>query len=227
MQHTVQSYLSTIQASIQNQHNKRHEDDDKLSQSDFSNQNDDYDQGDDNMTSKRRTKETQGRDYKCTYCSKTYLSYPALYTHQKNKHAIGPDGNPIPSLNPGRGRGRPKKFPGPQYGAGMYRSNIEPNSSKYFKSLEKQGGPIFPDICFEQIYAELYLHKMEEQKIENMSQETVTDRNENTLDNKFDSSSIHMYNNPDNQNENQEYYRKKRGRKPKSYYIQKILDEQR
>ena len=80
VQHTVESYLSTIQASIQNQQYKKN-DEDKQSQSDFSNQNDDYDQNDDNMTSKRRTKETQGRDYKCTFCSKTYLSYPALYTH--------------------------------------------------------------------------------------------------------------------------------------------------
>jgi hypothetical protein len=24
-----------------------------------------------------------GRDFKCKYCDKTYLSYPALYTHMK------------------------------------------------------------------------------------------------------------------------------------------------
>ena len=42
---------------------------------------------------KRRSKnDFQGRDHKCTYCDKTYLSYPALYTHMKNKHAKGPDG---------------------------------------------------------------------------------------------------------------------------------------
>lgn len=42
---------------------------------------------------KRRSKnDFQGRDHKCTCCDKTYLSYPALYTHMKNKHAKGPDG---------------------------------------------------------------------------------------------------------------------------------------
>ena len=42
---------------------------------------------------KRRSKnDVHGRDYKCTFCDKTYLSYPALYTHMKNKHAKGPDG---------------------------------------------------------------------------------------------------------------------------------------
>jgi len=42
----------------------------------------------------RRTKDTQGsRDHKCSFCSKTYLSYPALYTHLRNKHAKGADGS--------------------------------------------------------------------------------------------------------------------------------------
>ena len=50
-----------------------------------------------------------GRNFKCSFCAKTYLSYPALYTHLKNKHAKGPDGNPVAALNAGRGRGRPKK----------------------------------------------------------------------------------------------------------------------
>ena len=36
---------------------------------------------------KRRSKnDNQGRDFKCKYCEKTYLSYPALYTHMKQKH---------------------------------------------------------------------------------------------------------------------------------------------
>ena len=58
--------------------------------------------------SKRRTKDASGRDHKCSFCGKTYLSYPALYTHLKNKH-VGPDGFPVASINAGRGRGRPKK----------------------------------------------------------------------------------------------------------------------
>lgn len=37
---------------------------------------------------KRRSKNDQeGRNHKCTLCDKTYLSYPALYTHLKTKHA--------------------------------------------------------------------------------------------------------------------------------------------
>ena len=34
--------------------------------------------------SKRRSKnDVDGRDLKCKFCDKTYLSYPALYTHMK------------------------------------------------------------------------------------------------------------------------------------------------
>ncbi len=44
--------------------------------------------------------------FKCQQCEKTYLSYPALYTHMKTKHA-----NPVEVLpiSAGRSRGRPKK----------------------------------------------------------------------------------------------------------------------
>ena len=98
---------------------------------------------------KRRSKnDFQGRDHKCNYCDKTYLSYPALYTHMKNKHAKGPDGQPLVSFNSGRGRGRPKKnanmFPmaaihnlaRPQ-GASL----IDPTLDLFFTASDKTGGP--------------------------------------------------------------------------------------
>ena len=51
---------------------------------------------------KRRSKrEVEGRNYVCKMCSKSYLSYPALYTHYKQKHNT--------NNSSGRGRGRPKK----------------------------------------------------------------------------------------------------------------------
>lgn len=75
----------------------------------------------------RRTKDPQGsRDHKCQFCAKTYLSYPALYTHLRNKHPKGADGGPggagghgqshggggqQPGVGANRGRGRPKKSP--------------------------------------------------------------------------------------------------------------------
>ena len=60
--------------------------------------------------SKRRSKnDVDGRDFKCKYCDKTYLSYPALYTHMKQKHSKGPDGEVRTPPTSGRGRGRPRK----------------------------------------------------------------------------------------------------------------------
>ena len=49
----------------------------------------DFDQSDPIMTSGKKMRESpaQERNHKCQFCSKTYLSYPALYTHLRNKHA--------------------------------------------------------------------------------------------------------------------------------------------
>jgi hypothetical protein len=39
---------------------------------------------------RKSKKEENGRNYTCNICSKSYLSYPALYTHKRNKHNIIP-----------------------------------------------------------------------------------------------------------------------------------------
>lgn len=64
---------------------------------------------------KRRSKnDHQGRDFLCG-CGKEYLSYPALYTHIKQKHkGETPSGTTTSQHLPGRGRGRPRKTPGDQ-----------------------------------------------------------------------------------------------------------------
>lgn len=59
---------------------------------------------------RRRSKnDCFGRDYVCG-CGKTYLSYPALYTHIKTKHnGKTPEGTNANQVQSGRGRGRPRK----------------------------------------------------------------------------------------------------------------------
>ena len=59
---------------------------------------------------KRRSKNDQeGRDFACG-CGKTYLSYPALYTHIKTKHdGKFPEGTTSPPSKNSKGRGRPRK----------------------------------------------------------------------------------------------------------------------
>ena len=60
---------------------------------------------------KRRSKnDTKDRNYKWG-CGKNYLSYPALYTHIKQKHdGHEPTGTQSTQLKSGRGRGRPRKI---------------------------------------------------------------------------------------------------------------------
>ena len=113
------------------------------------------------MKQKRRSKnDDNGRDYKCIYCDKTYLSYPALYTHMKNKHAKGPDGQPLVSFNSGRGRGRPKKS---HIGIG---SLVEPTKIDYFRTMDKVGGPVEPTYGFSEVYTEIFIKKKTREQIE-------------------------------------------------------------
>jgi hypothetical protein len=86
---------------------------------------------------KRRTRHDQtDRIYKCG-CGKTYLSYPALYTHIKQKHdGISPDGTTAPINRNGRTRGRPKQT-GPRSGYEKLASEEE----AFYQRHEFLGGP--------------------------------------------------------------------------------------
>ena len=100
------------------------------------------------QVSKRRSKnDNQGRDFKCKYCEKTYLSYPALYTHMKQKHSKGPDGEQRNPPTSGRGRGRPRKNP---------YQRMDPRTEDFFKAPERDGGPVDPLCCFEEIYFTIF-----------------------------------------------------------------------
>ena len=71
----------------------------------------------------------------------------------KNKHAKGPDGQPLIAFNSGRGRGRPKK------NALGSRNHVEPTSSNFFRTIDKVGGPIEPTSGFKDIYTEVFIKK--------------------------------------------------------------------
>jgi hypothetical protein len=85
----------------------KHDIDDKLS---VDTSNDGHAQANEgNSQKKRRAKGDSGeRNYTCG-CGKSYLSYPALYTHIKTKHdGVAPAGTSQPQTNGKSGRGRPK-----------------------------------------------------------------------------------------------------------------------
>lgn len=78
---------------------------------------------------KRATKkESDVRNYKCSFCDKSYLSYPALYTHCKQKHNT--------NNHSGRGRGRPKKEQSEQ---NFEKNKYDPLTIDYFQKEERTG----------------------------------------------------------------------------------------
>lgn len=60
-----------------------------------------------NGKDRNNRKPDDARTYKCNKCSRSYLSYPALYTHTKLKHMYMGENS---SITNGRMRGRPRKF---------------------------------------------------------------------------------------------------------------------
>ena len=113
--------------------------------------NENSEENDENKKKKgtRRSKrESEGRNYVCKMCSKSYLSYPALYTHYKQKHNT--------NNSSGRGRGRPKK----EINEGENeKNNYNPINSTYFLKDERTG-TTSPQTeindCIDKAFQELY-----------------------------------------------------------------------
>ena len=111
---------------------------------------------------KRRSKrEVVGRNYICKLCSKSYLSYPALYTHYKQKHNT--------NNSSGRGRGRPKKS---ILDINEEKNQYNPQNQSFF-SKEERTGKTSPDNeinnCIDEAFNDLYniekKNRIEDRKI--------------------------------------------------------------
>ena len=103
---------------------------------------------------KRRSKcEQDGRTFECKLCSKSYLSYPALYTHYKQKHNT--------NNSSGRGRGRPKKGQGELE---VEKLKFNPTNASFF-SKEDRTGQTEPtkeiNECIMKAFQNLYENKEE------------------------------------------------------------------
>jgi len=106
---------------------------------------------------KRRSKrEVEGRNYVCKLCSKSYLSYPALYTHYKQKHNT--------NNSSGRGRGRPKKL-----NEFENEKSYSPQSTTYFSKEERTGKTNPEDEinnCIDLAFNDLYNYEKKNRIIE-------------------------------------------------------------
>jgi hypothetical protein len=101
--------------------------------------------------SKRRSKnDSQGRNFECDLCDKKYLSYPALYTHKKQKHSVLDSSTPKHASSLNR-RGRPFK-----------NENISPLTERYFEAEDKRVGeaPSNLENCYKQALSEFRIKKM-------------------------------------------------------------------
>ena len=83
---------------------------------------------------RRSRKDLKGRNFMCKICYKCYLSYPALYTHCKQKHNT--------CNTSGRGRGRPKKENGESFSE---RLKYNPLDASYFLKDNRRGTTNFED----------------------------------------------------------------------------------
>jgi len=104
---------------------------------------------------KRATKkESDIRNYKCEFCDKSYLSYPALYTHCKQKHNT--------NNHSGRGRGRPKKE---QTSPNSEKNKYDPLTCAYFQKEERAGTTKVENIneCVKNSFNYLYLNNENEE----------------------------------------------------------------
>jgi len=97
--------------------------------------------------SKRRSKnDNEGRSYTCNMCGKSYLSYPALYTHIKTKHNTTGQAST-------RGRGRPKKDTGD---INSIKLLYNPSNFDFFKHPDRIGETTNLYECMEAVFRDVY-----------------------------------------------------------------------
>ena len=127
-----ENYSQTYNIQSQPQQNNQYQSNNQYSQNILQTSEENYENSQEKKEEnhKRRSKnDTEGRTFICQLCGKSYLSYPALYTHKKQKH------NNTNSSS-GRGRGRPKKDNNEQNNE---RKEFNPNSFNYFQKEDRKG----------------------------------------------------------------------------------------
>jgi len=89
----------------------------------------------------RKQAEEPARVFQCS-CGKTYMSYSALYSHNKQKHGGEPTN--LPSGRGGRKRGRPPKNSEHARARPKPPANPTQEEDSYFRAHRLLGGPVDP-----------------------------------------------------------------------------------
>lgn len=108
---------------------------------------------------------------------------------------------------------------------------MEPTSDNFFKaSNDRAGGPVEPSLGFKEVYTEIYIKRAKRDLPPlNMGEDGDLDDNEEKKDDEEGDEDEHVPSTAANQSAslqpnpsalNSEKIKKKRGRKPKSFYLQ-------
>lgn len=122
----------------------------------------------------KKKKNSENTIFKCEECGKTYLSYPALYTHYKTKH---------PDNKSDRKRGRPKKEEKLKDETSIY----NPYTKEFFMD-ESRTGKIDKSefsIIIQKAFDNLYTTKSNSIKINNNNMKTYKNLNDHSFFKKF------------------------------------------
>jgi len=108
-------------------------------------------------------------------------------------------------------------------------SHVEPTSDEFFKTSDKSGGPIDPISGFREVYTEIYIRRARNPLKSTFGEESMNDIEEEK-DGMEDAKEGDECDNEERKTDNDqltnEKTKKKRGRKPKSFYLQQEQEKQ-
>lgn len=110
--------------------------------------------------SRRSKADTEGRNFECSICGKSYLSNAALYTHKKNKHKVE-DGD----AEGGEGKKRRQKAKTEDSENATAEQLVNAETLEYFSTNERKGLTTLSSIhdIFRDVFNDIFLENWENQ----------------------------------------------------------------
>lgn len=100
-----------------------------------------------------RNEDEEQRVFKCNFCEKSYLSYPALYTHKKTKHKQQETASNLGGQV--RGRGRPRKNVSQTSLTLKPFPRCDPTKDEFYLTPERKGGPSNAITTFKEVFKQI------------------------------------------------------------------------
>jgi hypothetical protein len=117
--------------------------------------------------SRRSKADTEGRNFECSICGKSYLSYAALYTHKKNKHKEENGDEPEGEVKKRRQKAKTEESENAQ----TTEQTVSAETLEYFTTQERVGSTnsvMIPDV-FRDVFNDIFIDNWETQFKESLS----------------------------------------------------------